>query len=76
LQNKKFKLIYDAGLEANNEFYDLSRDPYERNNLINNKAYSEKINKFTSIIKDFLKITGHRSKLREKIKELKKIGEI
>lgn len=76
LQNKEFKLIYDAGLEANNEFYNLSSDPHEKNNLINNKAYSEEINEFTAIIKEFLKITGHSSKLKEKIKELKKIGKI
>jgi arylsulfatase A-like enzyme len=76
LQNKEFKLIYDAGLEANNEFYNLSSDPDEKNNLINNKACSEGINDFTGIIKEFLKITGHRSKLREKIKELKRKGKM
>ena len=76
LQNKKFKLICDTGSEANNEFYNLSNDPGEQNNLINNKSCNEEINEFTGILKEFLKIDSHRSKLKEKIKEMKKIGEI
>jgi arylsulfatase A-like enzyme len=30
LQNRKFKLIYDAGSEANNEYYNLGSDPDKR----------------------------------------------
>jgi hypothetical protein len=71
LQNRKFKLIYDAGSEANNEYYNLGSDPDEKDNLINNKSYSKEINEFTGIIKEFLKINSHTSKLKEKIKELK-----
>lgn len=81
LQNKKFKLIYDAGSETNNEFYNLSNefynlsnDPDEKYNQINNELYNKEVNKFTDIIKEFLKINSHRSKLKEKVKELKKKG--
>jgi len=75
LQNKKFKVIYDTGLEANNEFYNLNDDPYEKKNLIGNRSYSEEINEFTDVIKEFLEIDSRRSKLKgktmKKIKALK-----
>lgn len=79
LQNKKFKLIFDVGLEANNEFYDLIRDSYEKNNLIHDESQREKIEEFTNIIKGFLKIQ-YKAKLikrsKEKIRELKRKGRI
>ena len=76
LQNKKFKLIYDTGSEVNNEFYNLSSDPYEKNNLIHDESQQEKIEEFIDIIKDFLKVTDYRSKLINKTKgRIKKLKE-
>jgi arylsulfatase A-like enzyme len=71
LQNKKFKLIYDAGLEANNEFYNLNTDLYEKNNLYHADLYAEEIEKFNNIIKDFLNFKDYRNRTKQKIRELK-----
>jgi arylsulfatase A-like enzyme len=75
LQNREFKLIYDAGSEANNEFYSLGGDPSEMNNLIHYGPYREKIEEFTNLVQDFLWVTGNRTKLinmtKVKIRELK-----
>ena len=79
LQNREFKLIYDAGSEANNEFYYLGRDPDEKDNLIHEESQKEKIEDFTNIIKRFLKIQYKAKRIKrskEKIKELKRKGRI
>ena len=65
-------MIYDAGSEANNEFYNLSSDPDEKYNHITNESHNKEVNEFTGIIKEFLKINSHRSKLKEKIKKTKR----
>lgn len=76
LQNEEFKLIYDAGSEANNEFYNLSSDSGEKNNLIHDESQQEKIEEFITIIKDFLKVTDYRAKLINKTKgQIKKLKE-
>lgn len=73
LQNKEFKLIYDTGLETSNEFYDLSTDPHEKNNLIHIDVYYKEIEKFNNIINDFLNSRDYSIRTKQKIKELKKI---
>ena len=40
------------------EFYDMSKDPYELNNLAGNRAYAKQIDKLTGVLKDWMKQQG------------------
>ncbi|HMI03208.1 MAG TPA: sulfatase [Pedobacter sp.] len=40
------------------EFYDMSKDPYELNNLAGNRAYTKQIDKLTGVLKDWMKQQG------------------
>jgi len=74
LQNKNYKLIYDEKDQLNNEFYNLTNDVYERDNLINDSSFGEIIKEFTGIINEFLRTTSYSEKFKKR--SLQKIREI
>jgi len=48
------------------EFYDLEKDPYELNNLVNEPKYADKIDEFDSRLKQWMKKQGDKGSLIDK----------
>lgn len=58
IRNKDYKYVYR--LYEKNEFYDLHNDPFEKNNLIENKEYTHIINDFNmQLLKHFMETADY-----------------
>lgn len=58
IRNKDYKYVYR--LYEKNEFYDLNNDPFEKDNLIENKEYSQIINYFNAqLLKHFIETSDY-----------------
>lgn len=70
VQNRRYKLISEKNSSVKDEFYDLQKDSMEKQNLIDNKAYSEEIKKFKEILEEFLIKDSKEKKLRNETKKI------
>lgn len=57
-RTKRYKYAFSYGRPAKNEFYDLERDPGERNNLIDAAGAQDRIAQFKTRLTDRLTATG------------------
>jgi len=53
------------------ELYDLEKDPYELNNLAGNSAHSETLNKYSSILEEWIVATDDKGQYPENEENLK-----
>lgn len=64
-QLTKAQALFTAETKPQEELYDIIKDPYELNNLANNKTYAKQLKKMRSILEQWIVETGDKGQIPE-----------